>query len=137
MAEIKCTKFKTRKFSDMKISRCTVESCSCICIIFYNFIDSTFVSRCSTKELRKKTCINGLYYACDAECPFCWSLMSYLLPSLIDAEQCRQSMTFMVFEGMHILAMCVSNFFRDDLNGHPVLLAKFCLFTYIRYTDYC
>ena len=86
-----------------------------------------FICRFSAKELRKKSCIKGCY-ACDSECSFCLSPVSYLLPSWIDPKQCRQSMTSMVFEGMHILAMCLSKFFSDGLNDHPVLLAKFYLF---------
>ena len=91
-----------------------------------------FISRCSAKELRKKNCIKGLYYACEHH--FCQSLVSYLLPSLVNAEQCRQPMTFMVFEGMHILAKCLSTFFRDYL--YPFWVS-FTFFAYIKYMDYC
>ena len=60
----------------------------------------------------------------------CLSCVSYLLSSLTDPEQCRQSMASMVLEGMGL-----SKFFRDGLNGYPVLL--FCLHMYIRYMDCC
>ena len=75
-------------------------------------------------------------YPPDSECFFCLSHVSYLLPSLIDVEQCRQSMASMMLEGMHIVPMCLYKVFRDGLNGHTVLSANFTfLLAYNKYLD--
>ena len=90
--------------------------------------------RCYTKKLRQKSS--------DSECLFCLSCVPYLLPSLTDPEQCRQSMASMVFEGMHIAAVHV---LVKVFQGYPVvgMATLFCslnfvvLFAYIRYMDCC
>ena len=60
-------------------------------------------------------------------------LGSYVLHSkglLYTSSQTRvfKSRQIMVFKGMHIVAICLHKFFRESLNGQPVLLTKFYFF---------